>query len=136
MKYDRLETGRLGDVKISSRSTHMFGMLRTSTGMGPEPCARLALCLSLRQRGMPNPDEYNKDGSEFTPKRLFGGDENLYLALMTHRLRSDGLGAEHLGAMTRAHINRGAISLKQRISDTSDIFNLYSEIHGEVGWPG
>lgn len=132
MKYDRPETGRFGNVRISSRSTHMFGMLRSGAGLGPEPCARLALCLSLRQRGVPNPDEYNKDGSEFTPKRLFGGDENLYLALMMHRLRSDKLGPEHLAEMTRAHINRGAISLKQRVSDTSDVFNLHSQIHGEA----
>ena len=125
-----------GNVKISSRSTHLFGMLRTGTGLGPETCARMALCLSLRQRGVPNPYEYNTDGSEFTPKRLFGGDESLYLALMIRRLRSDRLGAECLVEMTRAHINRGAISLKQRISDTSDVFNLYGEIHGERHRPG
>ena len=111
-------------------------MLRSCTGLGPEPCARLALCLSIRQRGVPNPDEYNMDGSEFTPKRLFGGDENLYLALMMHRLRYDRLDAEYLGEMTRAHINRGAISLKQRVSDTSDVFNLHVQIHGERHRPG
>lgn len=133
MEGSMTKVGRFGNVKISSRSTHLFGMLRTSTGLDPEPCARLALCVSIRQRGMPNPDEYNKDGSEFTPKRLFGDDENLYLALMTHRLRDDGLDSEYLGEMTRAHINRGAISLKQRVSDTSDIFNLHNEIHGKDG---
>lgn len=125
-----------GNVRVSSRSTHLFGTLRSGTGLGPETCARMALCLSLRQRGAPNPDEYNTDGSEFTPKRLFGGDESLYLALMVHRLRSDGLDAEYLGEMTRAHINRGAISLKQRVSDTSDVFNLYGEIHGKRRRPG
>ena len=136
MEDEGSETGRFGNVKISSRSTHLFGMLRNGTGLGPEPCARLSLCLSLRQRGVPNPDEYNKDGSKFTPKRLFGNNENLYLALMTHRLRSDGLDVEHLGEMTRAHINRGAISLKQRVSDTSDVFNLHNQIHGKVSQLG
>ena len=125
-----------GSVRISSRSTHLFGALRSGTGLGPEPCARLSLCLSLRQRGVPNPDEYNTDGSEFAPKRLFGGDESLYLALMMHRLRSDRLDAEYLGEMTRAHINRGAISLKQRVSDASDVFDLHGQVHGERHRPG
>lgn len=125
------EGAGFGSVRLSSRSTHLFGMLRTGTGLGPEPCARLALCLSLGQRGAPNPDEYNTDGSEYTPARLFGGDANVYLSLVASRLRSDGLDAGCLGEMTRAHVNRGAISLKQRVSDASDIFNLYGEIRGK-----
>ena len=119
----------LEKIRISSRTTHLFGMLRTTTGIGPEAWARLSICLSLRQRGIPNPDEYNMEGSEFAPSRLFPTDEKLYLALIINRLRQDGLDPDtYMGDMMRAHINRGAISLKQRIDGLFDIYGFLDEM--------
>ncbi len=104
-------------------------MLKTTTGIGSEAWARLSICLSLRQKGIPNPDEYNREGSEFAPSRLFPADEKMYLALMLYRLRQDKLDPEtYLGEMTRAHLNRGAISLKQRIDNLFDIYGFLSEM--------
>ncbi len=118
------------NIRASSRTTHLFGMLRYSTAVEPEAWARLSLCLSIKQRGIPNPDEYNKKGSEFEPARLFAGDENMYLALMINRLNQDGLDPEtYLGEMTRAHLNRGAISLKQRIDGLSDVYGFVREMN-------
>ena len=131
MALREVEIAKFGRIKISSRSTHLFGMLRSSTGIGPEPWARMALCISLGQKGTPNPDEYNADGSEFTPEQMFGEDESLYLALMLNRLKADRLISDYLNEMTRAHVNRGAISLKQRVSDLSDVFKLASEFSVE-----
>lgn len=119
----------LETVRASSRTTHLFGMLKTTTGIGSEAWARLSICLSLRQKGIPNPDEYNREGSEFAPSRLFPADEKMYLALMLYRLRQDKLDPEtYLGEMTRAHLNRGAISLKQRIDNLFDIYGFLSEM--------
>lgn len=117
LKFDR--------IKASTRTTHLFGMLKANTNVGPEPWARLALCLSLREEGIPNPDEHNRGGSEFDPARLFGSDENMYLALMVNRLKRDGLDPKtDLVEMTRAHLNRGATSLKQRVDDLSDLYKF------------
>ena len=104
-------------------------MLKTTTGIGPEAWARLSICLSLRQKGIPNPDEYNKEGSEFTQSRLFPVDEKIYLALMINRLRQDKLDPEtYLSEMVRAHLNRGAISLKQRINNLFDVYGFIDEM--------
>lgn len=104
-------------------------MLKGSTRTGPEAWARVAICLSIKQKGIPNPDEYNTDGTEFLPSRLFGSDEKLYLALMINRLNRDKLDPEtYLNEMTRAHLNRGAISLKQRIGDFADIYGFMDEM--------
>lgn len=116
---------KFSNVRVSSRTTNMLGILKVNTGLTPNILARFALCLSLRQHGIPNPDEYNKEGSEFAPAVLFGHHEPIYLALMINRLRQDKLDPEHyLSEMTRAHLNRGAIGLKQRIGDLSDFYDL------------
>ena len=109
-------------IKASSRTTHLFGMLKTSTGIGPEAWGRLSICISIKQKGIPNPDEYNKDGTNFLPSQLFSNDDKLYLALMIHRLRKDRLDPKlYLNDMTRAH-------LKQRISSLFDIYRFMDEM--------
>lgn len=120
---------RFENVRTSSRTTHLFGMLRASTGIGPEAWARASICLSLLQKGIPNPDEYNKEGSEFSPERLFEGMDSIYLALVVNRLRQDGLDPDsYLAEMTRAHLNRGAVSLKQRVDRISDLYRFMEEM--------
>ena len=81
--------------------------------------------MSLKQQGIPNPDEYNRAGSELTLEALFGENRPVYTALVLSRLRQDGLDPEHyLNEMIRAHLNRGAISLKQRVSGIADFYRL------------
>ena len=105
-------------------------MLKSSTSVGPEAWARISLCLSLKQKGIPNPDEYNRDGTEFLISNLFSYDKKIYLALIVNRLKQDGLDPEtYLDEMTRAHINRGAISLKQRINNLFDVYGFMDEMN-------
>ena len=119
---------KFNKVRISSRSTRTFGILKTSTGLTPNILARFAICLSIKQQGIPNPDEYNKEGSEIAPSVLFGEHESLYLALMLTRLKNDKLDPEYyLDEMVRAHLNRGAIGLKQRVDNLSDFYDLIQE---------
>ena len=117
-------------IKVSSRTTHLFGMLKASTGIGSEVWGRLSICISIKQKGIPNPDEYNKDGTNFLPSHLFFYDDKLYLALMINRLKQDRLDPKlYLNEMTRAHLNRGAISLKQRINNLFDIYKFMDEMN-------
>jgi len=119
--------------RASTRTTHTFGMLKTGTGINAEAWARISICLSIKQKGIPNPDEYNKEGTLFSPSDLFGADERIYLALMINRLRQDRLDpATYINEMTRAHLNRGAISLKQRVNSLTDIYDFMKEMNIEA----
>lgn len=107
-------------------------MLGASTGLDHITLARLSLCLSLRQQGIPNPDEYNLDGGRITIETLFGIHDKEYRALFICRLKKDRLDIDtYLNEMIRSHINRGAIGLKQRIKSLSDINNLIQEAQND-----
>jgi len=84
--------------------------------------------MSIKEKSIPNPDEFNKDGSELTPTVLFGEHEPIYNALMMNRLKHDSLDPEiYLIKMTQAHLNRGTIALWSRIHDLSDFYELVKE---------
>jgi DNA sulfur modification protein DndE len=113
---------------MSSRSQRIFGDLRIKTGLTPNLLARFAICMSLKEKSIPNPDEYNEDGSELAPNVLFGEYEQIYLALMINRLNQDKLDPEiYLNKMMRSHLNRGTVALGPRINDLSDFYELVKE---------
>ena len=115
-------------IRMSSRSQRIFGDLRIKTGLTPNLLARFAICMSLKEKSIPNPDEYNEEGSELAPNVLFGEYEEVYLALLLNRLKQDGLDSEvYLNKMMRTHLNRGAIALGPRIKDLSDFYELVKE---------
>ena len=115
-------------VKLSSKSVRVLGMLKIKTGLTPNILARFAICMSLKDRSIPNPDEFNQEGSELTPNVLFGEHEQIYHALMINRLKKDELDPEvYLNNMTRAHLNRGVIALEPRINHLSDFYELVKE---------
>ena len=120
MKFNR--------VKISSRSSKLLGDLKFRTGLTPNILARFAICLSIKEKSIPNPDEFNKEGSEIAPAVLFGEHEPIYFALMLNRLKQDKLDPQlYLDEMVRAHLNRGVIALRPRINDLSDFYELVKE---------
>lgn len=115
-------------IKLSNRSTRIFGDMKARTGLTANILARFAICMSIKEQSIPNPDEFDEYGSELTPTVLFGEYEPVYLALMISRLKHDKLDPEiYLNKMTRAHLNRGAISLGPRINDLSDFYELVKE---------
>ena len=113
---------------MSSRSTQNLSQIKNKTGLTPNILARFAICMSIKDRSMPNPEEYNMEGSELTPNVLFGEHEQIYLALILTRLKTDKLDPElYLNKMTRAHLNRGVKALFPRINDLSDFYELVKE---------
>ena len=115
-------------ITVSTRSTSILSTLRNKTGLTPNISARFAICMSLKDRSVPNPDEFNKGGSKLEPDVLFGKHEQIYLALMLNRLKVDRLDPElYLNEMTRAHLNRGVIALMPRINDLSNFYELVKE---------
>ena len=120
MKFER--------IKLSTRSQQLLGGMKKKTGLTPNILARFALCMSLKEKSIPNPDEFNQMGSELSPTVLFGEHEQLYHTLVVNRLDNDKLDSEEfLNSMTRAHINRGVIALHPRINDLSDFYELVKE---------
>ena len=110
---------------MSYRSQNLLGQLKTRTSLTQNLLGRFALCLSLKDPSIPNPDEFDERGSEIHPQVLFGDYENVFLALFIHRLKKDKLDAElYLNKMMRAHFNRGTIALYSRINDLSDFYQM------------
>jgi len=115
-------------IKLSTRSQQLLGVMKKRTGLTPNILARFALCISIKEKSIPNPDEFNQMGSELSPAVLFGEHEQLYHTLMVNRLDNDKLDVEkYLNTMVRAHINRGVIALHPRINDLSDFYELVKE---------
>ena len=113
---------------MSYRSQNLLGQLRTKTGLTPNITGRFAICLSLKDPSLPNPDEFDEKGSEIHPQVLFGEYQNMYLALMLQRLKEDKLDPEiYFNKMLRAHFNRGVISLFSRINDISDFNEMIKQ---------
>lgn len=110
---------------MSSRSQYLLSQIKVKTGITPNISGRFAMCLSLRDPSVPNPDEFDEKGSEIQPQVLFGDYENVFLALFIQRLKKDRLNPElYLNRMLRAHFNRGAIALYPRIDDLSDFYPI------------
>jgi DNA sulfur modification protein DndE len=84
--------------------------------------------MSIKDPTIPNPEEYNKNGFELSPQVLFGEYDQIFMALMTNRLKNDQLDPEKdLDEMTRAHLNRGVLALHARINHLSDFYELVKE---------
>ena len=52
-------------------------MLKNRTGLTANILARYAFCLSLKDQSIPNPDEFDENGSDLLPCVLFGEHENI-----------------------------------------------------------
>lgn len=119
---------KLNRIRVSLKSKNLLGSMQTRTGLTPNILARFAICMSIKEKSVPNIEEYDDNGSEFTPNVLYGEHEPLYLALMINRLKNDKLDPElYLNKMVRAHLNRGVIALTSRINDLSDFYELVKE---------
>mgnify|MGYP001380179018 CR=1 FL=1 len=123
-------------VHTSQRCRGILSNLKIKTGLKPNILSRFAICLSLKDPSIPNPDEFDELGTEFLPSTLFGEHEKLFLALMIDRLRREGIDPEEvpkgkkepkgeertwLNIMLRAHLNRGVYSLVSRVHSLSGI---------------
>ena len=114
MQFSRIHT--------SQRCRGILANLKIKTGLTPNILSRFGICLSLKDPSVPNPEEFDENGTEFLPLVLFGEHEKLFLALMIDRLHRDGLGPEkYLNIMLRAHLNRGVYSLVSRVYGLSGI---------------
>lgn len=112
-------------VKISKIATVRLSILKGRTGLTPNILCRIGFCLSLSEPSIPNPDDYDENGQEFNRYTLTGEWDKLFIALLKERLISDGLDLKKdLIPQFKAHLNRGAILLFDKVKDLTDLYEL------------
>jgi DNA sulfur modification protein DndE len=100
-------------------------MLKGKTGLTPNILLRIAVCYSLNEPSIPNPEVYDEEGQELNRYTLTGEWDCFYMGLLRERLIADGLDPERdLFPQFRAHLNRGVFSIFARIKDLSDFQSL------------
>ena len=76
--------------------------------------------------GVPKPEDYPTDGSEFNRYTLMGEWDSLIVALLKERCAADGIPQDNNGLVKqfRAHLNRGVGLLYGRVKGLSDLVEL------------
>jgi DNA sulfur modification protein DndE len=120
---------QLNRIRVSGEVSNRLKYLSGKTGLTPNLLCRYGFCLSLREPGIPNINDY-KDISdrEFNRYTLTGQWDNLFIALLKERNFNDGLSENELVPQFKAHINRGVLLLGQRVKTIEDINRLVQEM--------
>jgi len=112
-------------IRISKSAATRLSMLKGRTGLTPNILCRIGLCLSLSELTVPNPENYDEDGQEFNRYTLTGEWDKFFIALLKERLLKDGLDLnKDLLPQFRAHLNRGAITLFDKVKNLGDLHEL------------
>ena len=112
-------------IRISKSASVRLSMLKGRTGLTPNILCRIGFCLSLGDPTIPKPENYDENGQEFNRYTLTGEWDKFFIALLKERLLKDGLDLKKdLLPQFRAHINRGAISLFDKVKKIEDFQEL------------
>lgn len=117
---------KLNRIHVSEDSRHKLSLLKGRTGLLPNVLCRMGLSLSLTEPGIPRPEDYPTDGSEFNRYTLMGEWDPLIVALLKERCAADGLALDNEGLIKqfRAHLNRGVMLLYARVRSLTDLEKL------------
>ena len=121
MPLNRIYVGEEVDMRLRN--------LKARTGLTPNLLCRLGFCLSLAERGVPDPQLYG-DGQarEFNRYTLTGQWDLFFFSLLRERLVQDGLDLEaDLEVQFKAHLSRGVLLLYQRLKNLEDLADMMAE---------
>lgn len=111
-------------ISISEEATRYLSILKGRTALTPNILCRIALCLSLREAGIPDMKKDSK-GQEFYRYTLMGEWDTFYIALLKIRLMNDGLNTEeNLVSHFKEHIERGVVLLFNKVKEFKDLPSL------------
>ncbi|MEO2069598.1 MAG: DNA sulfur modification protein DndE [Desulfurobacteriaceae bacterium] len=119
MKFNRI----ILDKKVSQK----LSILKGRTGLTPNILCRFGLVLSLKDPTLPDPNWYKQDGQELMRHVLLGDLDTILICLFKQRAYKDGFDLQNeklLLELFRAHINRGADLLYNRVKKLEDFRNL------------
>jgi len=112
-------------IRISKAATVRLSMLKGRTSLTPNILCRIGLSLSLSDPSIPDPKRFDENGQEFNRYTLTGEWDGFFIALLKERLLHDSLDLEKdLLPQFRAHLNRGAIALFDKVKDLGDFYQL------------
>jgi len=112
-------------IRISRSATARLSILKGRTGLTPNLLCRIGLSLSLSDPSIPDPRRFDENGQEFNRYTLTGEWDIFFMALLKERLLIDGLDLDKdLLLQFRAHLNRGAITLYEKVKDLTDLYEL------------
>jgi DNA sulfur modification protein DndE len=112
-------------LRLDNAHTSRLRSVKARTGLTPNIVCRIGFCLSLADKNIPDPSQYQEDGVEFNRYTLLGDQETLYVALLKQRLSKDGLDLDgDLVEQLRAHMNRGADMATRRVKNLPAMIEL------------
>ncbi len=132
-----IRPARWSRMRLSDELTYRLRDKKARTGLTPNLLCRLGFVLSLADPQVPDPAAFEENGLEFNRVTLVGEWDLLFDALLVQRLIEDGLDPENdFLAQYRAHMNRGANIICNRVRDISDIVGLVPAHSGETNKGG
>jgi DNA sulfur modification protein DndE len=111
-------------LRFTKEASNRLRAAAGKTGLTPNLLCRLGFCLSLAEPRVPNPEDYPEEEREFNRYTLLGEYDPLFVALLKERCHKDGVNMQLLPDHFRAHMNRGAILLQQRVKSVADLAEL------------
>lgn len=114
------------NVRISEKAKNQLITLKKRTGIQNwNVLCRWAFCLSLKEKSPPPTENIVIDSSvEMSWKTFAGADENLYLSLIIHRARKEGIIVNKLNLNNyfKLHLHRGISYLNGAPTDSIEKF--------------
>jgi DNA sulfur modification protein DndE len=120
---------KLTKLRLTKEASNRLTFVAGKTGLTPNLLCRIGFCLSLGEPPVPNPGDYPEEAREFNRYTLLGEYDSLFVALLKQRCRHDGVDLARLPEYFRAHMNRGATLLQQRVRGIADIAELLPKAH-------
>lgn len=127
MAFNRIHVSEIVDLRLKN--------IKARTGLTPNLLCRLGFCLSLAEKGIPDPLLYG-DGQarEFNRYTLTGQWDVFFFALLRERLIEDGLDCERdLEKQFKAHLCRGVLMLYQRLKNLEDLADIVTAAQRSLG---
>lgn len=121
MAFNRIYVSEEVDLRLRN--------IKVRTGLTPNLVCRLGFCLSLAQKGIPDPQLYSdSQGREFNRYTLTGQWDMFFFALLRERMAADKLDIEKdMEGQFKAHLSRGVLMLYQRLKNIEDLADLVGE---------
>ena len=114
------------NVRISEKAKNQLITLKRRTGIQNwNVLCRWAYCLSLKEKSPPPPENIATDSSvEMSWKTFAGSDENLYINLLIHRARKEGVKIDkiNLNNYFKLHLHRGISYLNGAPTDSIESY--------------
>ena len=114
---------KISRIRITNSSTIKLRGIQGRTGLTPNILLRVGFGLSLRDKAMINREDYPEDGMELNRYTLTGEYDAGYVALLqTWLIRHNvPISDASMGAYFRAHLNKGATLLNNKIKSLTDL---------------